>query len=67
MQRIILVIIIALISISSIWWMQAQPFGEPTVSVSGKGSATIEQQINAVDIGNFDAEFQSIDDEISNL
>lgn len=67
MQRIILVIIIALISISIMWWMQAQPFGEPAVSVSGRGSMTIEKQVEAVDIGNFDAEFQSIDGEISNL
>lgn len=67
MQKIILVIIIALISISIIWWMQAQPFGEPAVSVSQRGGMTIEKEIDAVDIGNFDAEFQSIDADISNL
>lgn len=67
MQRIFFIIVIALTLISIIWWMQAQPMGEPTISVSGGSGATIKKQIEEVDIGNFDAEFQSIDAEISNL
>lgn len=67
MQRILLTIVIALIFIGIIWRMQSQPLGGPLVSVSNGNGVTIEKQIKAVDIGNFDAEFQSIDIEIANL
>lgn len=67
MQRILLTIIIALIFIGIIWRIQSQPLGGPLVSVSNGSGITIEKQIKAVDIGNFDAEFQSIDTEIANL
>ncbi len=68
MKRIILVIIIALGMIGIIWWYQAQvPVGGPTVSVTNTQSESIEAQIEAIDVGDLDAEFQEIDAGISSI
>lgn len=68
MKRIILVIVIALGMIGIIWWYQARvPVGGPTVSVTNTQSETVEAQIEAVDIGDLDGEFQEIDAGIATL
>ena len=68
MQRIIIVIIITLIFMSIIWWYQAQmPSGSPTVSVTNMKSESVETEIEAIDIGDLDGEFQEIDAGIATL
>lgn len=68
MKRIILVIVIALGMIGIIWWYQARvPVGGPTVFVTNTQSETVEAQIEAIDIGDLDVEFQEIDAGIATL
>lgn len=68
MQRIILIIIIALVSIGVIWWYQAQiPVAGPTVSVTTMQQESLEAEIESINVGDLDADFKEIDADISTL
>ena len=68
MQRIILIIIVALVSIGVIWWYQAQvPVAGPTVSVTNMQQEDLKTEIESIDVGDLDADFKEIDTDISTL
>lgn len=77
MQNKQLVLATALIAVvmlgAGFWWLNQKPLVIPEppnsvpVSTATDTTTVIEQDLNAVDLGNLDAEFQTIDQDLNTL
>lgn len=66
MKHIIFIIVIAALAVALIAWFQAQPVGEPVVSVTN-GTQDFAAEAQSIDIGAEEDGFREIDADIAQL
>ena len=67
-KKLLIAIIVIVLAAAALWWWQSQVPAAPSAEETGSDdTATISQELDAVDLGDLDKEFQTIDADLNAL
>ena len=67
-KKLLIAIIVIILAAAGIWWWRSQAPATPSGEAAGNDdTATISQELETVDLGDLDKEFQSIDADLNAL